>query len=317
MFQILLFALTSFSSPDSLRMEVINGKPFVIHQVGEKETLYSISRRYGSTILAVLEQNPTADAGIEVGQILKVPYAPKEKAHPTVQTADGLVHKVAPKETLFAIARLYNVSVDDIKTWNNLTENSLSTGQSIIIKRKPAVEIVEVKPQPSSAKTHTVAAKETLFSISRQYGMTVQQLKEWNGIQENELRIGQVLTVAAPASVVVTTQSTTTTPVTITQATPITISESVSGTDEIKETGMAELIDGSEGNRKYLAQHRTAKPGTILKIRNLTTNQEVFVRVTGTIPVAESTTIIRISKSAHDRLGATEPTFRAEITYYK
>ena len=95
------------------------------------------------------------------------------------------------------------------------------------------------------------------------------------------------------------------------------ISESISGTDEIKETGMAELIDGSEGNRKYLAQHRTVKPGTILKIRNLTTNQEVFVRVTGPIPAAEGSTIIRISKSAHDRLGATEPKFRAEITYYK
>ncbi|MEJ0057839.1 MAG: LysM domain-containing protein [Bacteroidota bacterium] len=65
MFQIILFALTSLSMPDSLRMEVINGKPFVVHQVGEKETLYSISKRYGSTILAVLEQNPNADAALK------------------------------------------------------------------------------------------------------------------------------------------------------------------------------------------------------------------------------------------------------------
>ncbi len=106
MFNILLFTLTSAfgADADSLRMEVINGKQFVIHQVGEKETLYSISRRYGSTILAVLEQNPTADAGLEVGQILKVPYTPKAKGQAPVQTSDGLVHKVAPQETLFSIA---------------------------------------------------------------------------------------------------------------------------------------------------------------------------------------------------------------------
>ncbi len=329
MFNILLLTLASFSTDaDSLRMETINGKQFVIHQVGEKETLYSISRRYGSTILAVLEQNPTADAGLEVGQILKVPYTPKAKTQAPVQTSDGLVHKVGPQETLFSIARLYNVSVDDIKNWNSLKENSISIGQSIVIKRKSTVEVVpEVKAvqpvRPTSAKTHTVAAKETLFSISRQYGMSVQQLKDWNGIQENELKIGQVLSVAAPASAVtsspVTTITAPTTAVITTPktTTPVVISESVTGTDEIKEIGIADLIEGTDGNRKYLAQHRTVKPGTILKIRNLLNNQEVFVRVTGPITTTDATTIIRISKSAHDRLGAIEPKFRAEITYYK
>jgi len=164
--------------------------------------------------------------------------------------------------------------------------------------------------------------------------VTWQQLQEWNGIKDAELKIGQVLSVAGPAAAVITpivssasssaVTTTTTTPVVTTP--PVTgtiaISEGVSGTDEIRETGMAELIDGSEGNRKYLAQHRTIKPGTILKIRNLATNQEVFVRVTSPIPVAGGTgsdaaTIVRISKSAYDRLGATEPKFRAEITYYK
>ncbi|NOT74085.1 MAG: LysM peptidoglycan-binding domain-containing protein [Cyclobacteriaceae bacterium] len=326
MFQIILFTLaTSFSADaDSLRTEMINGKPFVIHQVGEKETLYSISRRYGSTILAVLEHNPTADAGLEVGQILKVPYTPKTKSHPTVQTADGLIHKVAAKETLFSIARLYNVSVDDIKLWNNLQENSLALGQDIIIKRKPAIEVVkEVAPVlPSGARTHTVLAKETLFSISRAYGMTVQQLKDWNGIQDNELKVGQVLSVTAPttttSTVVTNTNPVVTTTTVVPKTTsPVTVSESLVGTDEIREIGMADLITGSEGNRKYLAQHPTVKPGTILKIRNVLTNQEVFVRVTGPIPAPDGTTIIRISKSAHDRLGALDPRFKAEITYYK
>ncbi len=320
MFEILLIILASTGQSDSLRMETINGKPYVVYQVGAKETLYSISRRYGTTILAILEQNPSADAGLEVGQILKIPYAPRVKSQPAIQTADGLIHKVATKETLFSIARQYNVSVDDIKTWNNLKDNSLSLGQDIIIKRKPAVDPLVTKETPSAAKTHTVVAKETLFSISRQYGMTIQQLKEWNDIQENELKVGQVLTVAVPvssAAVNLTTVTTTTVNPVLQTDNTVKISESVSGSDEVKESGLAQLIEGSESNRKYLAQHQTIKPGTILKIRNMTTNQEVFVRVTGPIPYGDVGTVIRISKSAYDRLGATEPKFPAEITYYK
>lgn len=330
MFQIIFFSLISTVSSDSLRMETINGKQYVVHQVGEKETLFSLSRRYGSTVNEILEQNPAADGGLEVGQILKIPYSPRAKAQ-AVQTAAGTIHKVAPKETLFSIARLYNVSVDDIKSWNNLKDNALALGQEVLIKRKTETVPVEVKPvqpvSPSSAKTHTVAAKETMFSIARQYGMTVQQLKDWNSLQGNELKIGQVLSVVAPApgqqpvTTPVTTTPTTTTIVTPTKPaqteTTIRISESVSGSDEVKETGLAELIEGTEGNRKYLAQHASVKPGTILKIRNVTTNQEVFVRVTGPPPVADPIVMIRISKSAYDRLGETLPRFRAEITYYK
>ncbi len=323
MFGILLFTLASHIPADSLRTETINGKVYVVHQVEEKETLYSISRRYGATILAILEQNPNADAGIEVGQILKVPYAPKAKTAPPVQTAEGVLHKVEAKETLFSIARQYNVSVDDIKMWNSLKENSLTLGQTLLIRKKPADAPV-VTTSSQKAKTHTVAAKETLFSIARQYGVTWQQLQEWNGIKDAELKIGQVLSVSGPTAVtpvVASTSTTTTTSTPITTTTPVTstiaISEGVSGTDELRETGTAELIDGSEGNRKYLAQHRTIKPGTIVKIRNLATNQEVFVRVTGTIPGSDPSTIVRISKSAYDRLGATDPKFRAEITYYK
>ena len=311
MFQILVCALLSSLPHDSLRMETIKGRLFVVHQVDENETLFSISRRYGTTIPNILDQNPTADGGLEVGQILKIPYTPGAKSHPAIQTAEGLIHKVGAKETLFSIARLYGVSVDEIKQWNNLRDNSLSMGQSLLIKKKSATEVVEVKlTQPSGAKTHVVVPKETLFSISRQYGMTVQQLKELNGIQENDLKVGQVLTVVvsvSTAAIASTTQDDGT----------IKISESAGGTKEMKEIGIAKLIEGSEGNRKYLAQHRTVSPGTILRIRNLSTNREVFVRVTGPIPSSDPMTIICVSKSAYDRLGATEAQFKTEITYYK
>jgi LysM repeat protein len=327
MFQVLLIGLLTLSPGDSLRMEMINGKPHVVHQVGEKETLYGLSKRYGTTVADILTVNPTADAGLEVGQILKIPYGGKPKAPDAVKTSQGIVHRVAAKETMFSIARQYNVSVDDIKAWNNLKDGNLSVGQEILIKPKSAEPAVS-KPvvTPSSAKTHTVAPKETLFSIARTYGMSVAQLKEWNSLTTDEVKIGQVLTVAAPAqgtvpvAVAVTPTPAPGQPAIVTPGPApetVKISESLSGANEQKEAGSAALLQGTEGNRKYLAHHATIKPGTILKIRNLTTNQEVFVRVTGPPASPDPSVMIFISRSAYDRLGATEQTFRAELTYYK
>jgi LysM repeat protein len=220
---------------------------------------------------------------------------------------------------------------------NGLTDTSLSLGQELIVKNgansgegtinKPA------NPAPNGKGMHTVAAKETLFSISKQYGVTVDQLKEWNSLVGNELKLGQTLLVAAPASVATvavvsatvnpepvknnTPQETqTSTPVV---STPIKISEGYKDGKEVRETGLAELIEGTQGNRKYLALHRTAPTGTILKIKNQMNDREVFVRVIGQLPDTgiNDKLVIKISKSAYDRLSAIDPKFMVEVTWYK
>jgi LysM repeat protein len=337
---------------DSIGTETVNGKVFVIHSVGEKETLYGISRRYGASIENILQYNPTADAGLEIGQILKIPYTPKT----VVRTSTGTTHTVAAKETMFSISKMYGITVDELKQWNNLSDNTLSIGQQLVIKKGGTAPPSSSQPTPSTATTssskkgvHTVAAKETMFSISRQYGITVQQLQSWNNLTGNELNIGQELLVAPPSGEVPkqntsTTQNTQTTPTaqstpppvvvepkkdepvqTSTQTKPapkeqtIRISESVKNSDEVLQTGLAELIEGTSGNRKYLALHRNAPVGTIMKIRNEMNNREVFVRVMGKLPdtALNDKLVIKISKSAYDRLGAIDPRFRVEVTYYK
>lgn len=346
---------------DSLGIETVNGKTFVIHKVAEKETLFGISRRYKTTVDAILQHNAGAGNGLEIGQILKVPYVAKtEKRQP-----DGTIHTVAAGETLYSISRAYQVSTDDIKSWNSLSGNALSIGQTLVIRKSGARPTVvsqpvdQEKPAVISRKGyHTVQQKETLFSIARQYGISVDDLKAWNRMEGNALSIGQTLLVAEPEKgqsaprVEETPQqrTATSTPPVETRAEEkqtrepvksapvvknnppapapdargqsaesIRISESLKNGDEIIEGGLAELIDGTEGNRKYLALHRTAPMGTILKVRNEMNNREVFVRVMGKLPDTALTDklIIRISKSAYDRLGAIDPRFRVEVTYYK
>jgi LysM repeat protein len=345
---------------DSIGTETVNGKVFIIHSVGEKETLYGISRRYGTSVENILQYNPTADAGLEIGQILKVPYIPKK----TARSTSGTTHTVAAKETMFSISKMYGVTVDEIKQWNNLSDNTLSIGQQLTIKKGGSTSS-SPGPQAATATTvvgvasakkgiHTVAAKETMYSISRQYGVTVQQLQEWNNMTGTELSVGQELLVAAstgeavkqntpaaqnttpaqtspsvPAStvpVVVAAEQKKETPVQTSSAPKqeakeqtIRISESVKNSDEVLQNGLAELIEGTSGNRKYLALHRSAPVGTIMKVRNEMNNREVFVRVMGKLPetALNDKLVIKISKSAYDRLGAIDPRFRVEVTYYK
>ncbi|MEO7991750.1 MAG: LysM peptidoglycan-binding domain-containing protein [Chryseolinea sp.] len=338
----LILAGAAFFHPqtpfDSTGIETINGKVFVLHKVGEKETLYGISKRYGTTVDIILQYNPTADGGLEIGQILKVPYTPRPKSQPV--TGGGFIHEVTAKETMFSIAKAYNVSVDELRQWNNLSSNELSIGQELTIKKRntvssSTVQTSTITPTSNQKGTHTVSAKETLFSITQKYGITIQQLKQWNNLEGNDLSIGQVLVVSQTEQSVVSTPkeiepvktepiknvttSQTTQPPKENPITTIRISESVKNADELVENGVAELIEGTDGNRKYLALHRTAPVGTILKVKNEMNNREVFVRVMGKLPDTALTekVIIRISKSAYDRLGAIDPRFRVEVTYYK
>ena len=360
---LLIVSLNADLPADSLGIETINGQTFVIHKVEEKETLFGISRRYGSTVDDILRHNSGAGTGLEIGQILKVPFTAKQVRKPV----DGMVHTVVPKETLYSIARTYQVSMDDIKQWNNLQDNNLSVGQQLTIKKSGPLAvrapqpIQHDRPEPVSRKgAHTVQPGQTLFSLSREYNVSVEQLKDWNGLDSNELKVGQTLYVAQPerseqrnetARVEETPvvrepvsssrprQESPVTENTAEKSAPaprnsppvsrpedrgqsaesIRISESLKNGDEIIEGGLAELIEGTEGNRKYLALHRSAPMGTILKVRNEMNNREVFVRVMGKLPDTAMTDklIIKISRSAYDRLGAIDPRFRVEVTYYK
>lgn len=102
----------------------------------------------------------------------------------TIIPAEPLTHRVITGETLFGIARNYKVTVDSLKKWNDLQGNNLNTGQNILVKPPESVRIIK----------HTVQPKETLFSLSREYEVTIEQIKSWNSLTSNDLNVGQELT---------------------------------------------------------------------------------------------------------------------------
>lgn len=317
----------SGSGLDSLRTEEIDGKLFIIHQVDQAETLYAISRRYKVSIPNIIAYNPSAKLDLEIGSLLKIPLTKSTK---NIGTQGTTLHIVKPKETLFSLARQYQVSVSDIKTLNNLSSNEISIGQTIYIKpaAKPKVEPIEL--DTTGKITHVLEQSETFYSLSKKYEVSINQLKIWNKLSDNTLSIGQLLIVGVNNEVKKDTVQAIAKDITIDKVPPAYTSDDLSDTtqtskrgtningfDEIIETGIGELIPGSTENRKYLGLHHTASIGTIMKVRNEMNDKIVFVRIIGRIPNTgdNKKVLLKISKAAYDSLGIIDPRFRVEVSY--
>lgn len=118
------------------------------------------------------------------------------------QVSDCITHTVRKGESLGSIARKYHVTVSNIKQWNRLKRETIHVGQKLKIYRSGA-PMAQVKSGSSksgsgggsqgSVKTHTVKKGETLSSISRKYGCTVNDLKKWNNLKSNNVKVGQKL----------------------------------------------------------------------------------------------------------------------------
>jgi LysM repeat protein len=337
---------------DSVGVERVGETSYILHEVGDNETLYSLSRIYNVPIYKIIESNPPTEFGLETGQIVKIPIVKKKIEQPkkepvieipvksnvvsTTKVINEKYHTVMEKETLYSISRLYGVSVSDIKTWNKLDSNALTIGQRLIIKDSSLSIGVDQNPiiksndlvTDNQAKTHLVKPSETLFSISRMYNINVSDIKKWNDLTNNDINIGQELKVAEDTSPIIKTNVVKVKDtVAITQAVDLikvidtakyNIKPEVrTNFEEIVEDGMAEQIEGTQSNRKYLALHRSAKVGTIMKVRNEMNDQEVFVRIIGKLPNTDlnKNLVVKLSKAAYERLGAIDPKFRVTVSY--
>ncbi|MEQ9467577.1 MAG: LysM peptidoglycan-binding domain-containing protein [Ekhidna sp.] len=101
------------------------------------------------------------------------------------------IHTVAAGESLWAIAKNYEVKLDDLLRWNDLPNpDAISIGQNIQVKAP-----IEEASAGKNIISHTVEAGETLYAISRKYNMTVDEVMDLNGMKTYDLSTGQALKV--------------------------------------------------------------------------------------------------------------------------
>ncbi|SFE38530.1 LysM peptidoglycan-binding domain-containing protein [Thermoflexibacter ruber] len=114
---------------------------------------------------------------------------------------DKIYHKIKKGESLNMIASRYGVTTAQLKTWNNLSNNMIHAGRSLVIKRKNALDKQEVSENSSvknvasstetqkntNATHHTIQSGESLTLIAKKYGISVAQIKQWNNLASEKI----------------------------------------------------------------------------------------------------------------------------------
>ncbi|MEH7380209.1 LysM peptidoglycan-binding domain-containing protein [Bacillus sp. JJ1533] len=156
------------------------------YQVASGDTLYSIATRNGTTVDAIIKANGLSSNILQVGQTLVIPIGstltPTQTATTTYQVVSG--------DTLYSIATHNGTTVDGIKKANNLSSDFLQLGQTLTIPNGGTSTQIQ-----SDDNTHQVRPGDTLYTIAKRNGISVDAIKNANNLSSNLLEVGQELSI--------------------------------------------------------------------------------------------------------------------------
>ena len=320
------------------------------HTVKAKETLYSLARKYNvhPRELAAYNNIPV-ETSLVLGQVIKIPLKPtmaplqaappktdavvkkEEPAKPVTAVKEPekitepekttvspvnkipVYHKVAKKETLYAISKKYpNASIADIKKWNNLTSDGLSEGTNLVVGFKQSTTSVTEKEQQVKKEVETVKEKPVEKEMVTE-GITSPVTKK-----EEPL----VKAVEKPVKTVPVTE----------QQTNITGKDFSGGVfraayiqqvkekaEPVSEKGTAGIFKSTSGweDGKYYCLSNSIPAGTIVKITCSTTGNVIYAKVLDLIPDLRQNAgiILRLSNAATSELGVNTDIFECTINY--
>ena len=176
-------------------------KKYIEHKILVNETIISIAAKYKVTTASILQLNPDAKNGIQLNKILLIPVQ-IDKIEPTKKTNNKpKIHLVTAKETKYSISKLYNISIEDLEKANPiLLTVGLQPGQNLIITATKSVEKevsknLKLPTNQASVVYHIIEPKETKFSISKKYGISIEELEKLNPDIATNFPIGLKLTI--------------------------------------------------------------------------------------------------------------------------
>ncbi|MES2517479.1 MAG: LysM peptidoglycan-binding domain-containing protein [Bacteroidota bacterium] len=123
------------------------------------------------------------------------PFSP---APENTQPNYKIIHTIQAGETIYRVSKIYGVSVENVKNWNKLTQNTVEIGQELVIlggNTKPNVSELTQTNLSNNYQYHTLKAGETVFRVSQIYGVTVDEVVKWNNIKNFAVSVGQKLVI--------------------------------------------------------------------------------------------------------------------------
>ena len=150
------------------------------------DSLWIIASKLGVTITELKSINNLSSDTIYAGQVLKYPQK--------VTSVNYTTYKVSSGDSLYLIAKKYNTSIASIKSLNNMTTEMIYVGQQLKVPTATATPAPAPTPAPA-ASTYTVVSGDNLWTLSRKFNTTIDDLKKTNNLTSDMLYIGQVLTI--------------------------------------------------------------------------------------------------------------------------
>ena len=308
-FRILLlvtFLLTSTTAVfanslrDSIGVENNNGKKVILHKVDPKDNYYSLGRKYKVSPKAIIAYNNNAT--MQIGVVIKIPTD-----RPFLESS----YNTPPKQQVVVVK----------------PQVQQQHSSPPIMQPAPVQQQQQTVATSNNVPTqdYKVSAGETLYSIAKRFGTTVEDITQINGLTSTTLAPGQVIKVRAgqgaapaPAPVAPVVQQTTTNVVPADSANATKFNANHFGLYEKDEKGVATWMDDADLDpNKKLVLHRTAPIGTVIKITNPMTNLTTYAKVVGrfTDNQANKDVIIVVTKNVADSLGALDKRFHVNISY--
>ena len=170
------------------------------HTVRSGESLYKIATDNGITVDELKAANNLTNDAVKAGQTLVIPAKGEAAKHAAATKPEQKTSKytVRKGDNLGKIAAKHGITVDQLKELNNLTDNNIMVGQSIVVPgdgEQAATKPAKAERGKPRTTTHTVRSGETLGAIAEKYGTTVSAIKRASGIKSDRISIGQKLTI--------------------------------------------------------------------------------------------------------------------------
>ena len=153
---------------------------YTVYIVKSGDNLYSIANKYDITVNDLIEYNNLSGTTLSIGQQLFIPVVSEDESQYDTYT-------VKSGDSLYQIANRYNTTANELMNINNLSTNVLSIGQKILVPK------TSVQPPIGNEITYTVKSGDSLYQIANRYGISVNELKNYNNLTSNLLSIGQTL----------------------------------------------------------------------------------------------------------------------------
>jgi LysM repeat protein/ABC-type branched-subunit amino acid transport system substrate-binding protein len=204
-FSLCFFLFSNLIAQQYVPVTFIKDNYFYNHTVIEGNSLFNLQKMYACPAEDILNANEGIERGLDVGEVVFIPVHKKT-----------ITHIVSSNESIYSLSRLFSVPIDSIVKYNLISGNELKIGQRLSIKDAIIPILKEVstnsegilKNIPSNDLTsslnsnlmnndlfvlHTVQSQESLYTISKRYMVSINDLIELNNLKTSKISPNDVL----------------------------------------------------------------------------------------------------------------------------